>query len=147
MIWVIVANSNDCRIYNYNKRKDNLTLLKELSHPENRLKTGDFLTTDKPGHYQANATARGAYSPHMDPKEVEIDRFSREIADQLDKGRKTNAYEKLIIITEPHMNGLLFQHLNKHVQELVINNIQKDLQKLSDDKLRDFLQIHAQYPD
>lgn len=125
MIWVITGNTNNCRIYNYNKNHSQLSLLKEITHPELRLKTSDTFTSDKPGHYQTNESARGAYSPHMDAKEIEIDRFSREIADELDVGRRTNSYEHLIIIMPPHINGLLFKHTNDHVKRLVINNIQR----------------------
>lgn len=147
MIFVVNANTNSCQIYHYDKTHSQLTLVKEMSHPEIKLKASEFLTTDKPGRYQNSTSAGGAYSPRMDPKEVEIDRFSREIALELDKGRKANAYDKLIIITEPHMNGLIFQHLDKHVKDLVINNIQKDLQHMSEKELAEFLKKHAQYPD
>lgn len=147
MIWIATANTNTCRIYSYDKNHSKLSLLKEITHPEMRLKTSDFLTTDRPGHYQASGSARGAYSPHMDAKEVEIDNFSREITEELDKGRKANLYEKLILISAPHMHGLINQHLNKHVKALVINNIEKDLLHLSEHELVEFLQKHAQYSD
>jgi len=148
MLWVINTNTNACHIYHYQKSPAQLTLLKEIKHPENRLKKSDFLTSDKPGHYQSDMSGTGgAFVPHTDPKEVEIDNFSREIARELNHGRTTNAYEKLIIITPPHMNGLLFQHLDKHVKELVVNNIQKDLQHLTHKELLTFLQADAKYPD
>lgn len=146
MIWIATANTNTCRIYSYDKNHSKLSLLKEIQHPEMRLKTSDSLTTDRPGHYQANESARGAYSPHRDAKEVKIDNFSREIAEELDQGRKANSYEKLILIASPHMHGLINHHLNKHVKDLVINNIEKDLQHLNARELLDFLQAHAQYP-
>lgn len=144
MIWVTTATTNACSIYNYDKQHATLSLLKEIKHPELKLKNSD-MTSDKPGHYQAG-DARGAYSPHTDAKHVEIDRFSKEIADELDKGRKDNSYKSLIIITPPHMNGLLFQHLNKHVKELIIHNIQKDLLHLNHRDLLEFLKTNAQYP-
>ena len=142
MIWVVTANTNTCRFYNYDKNHSKLSLLKEISRPEIRLKASDSLTTDRPGHYQINESARGAYSPHTEPKEVEIDNFSREIAQELNKGRNANAYEKLILIALPHMHGLLDLHLNKHVKELVINSIQKDLQHLNNMELVEFLKTH-----
>ena len=147
MIWVVIANTNTYRIFNYDKNHAKLSLLKEISHPEMRLKASDTLTTDRPGHYQISESARGAYSPHMDAKEVEIDNFSREIAEELDKGRKIHAYEKLIIIAPPHMHGLLNHHFNKHVKDLVVNSIQKDLHHLSNHELVEFLQTHVQYAD
>ena len=79
MILVVTANSNACRIYRYNKHPAQLTLLSEINHPDSKLKTGDLIS-DRPGHYQAGGTAgRGAYSPHMEAKEVEIDNFSEKL--------------------------------------------------------------------
>ena len=147
MIWVVIANSNDSRIYHYDKNHSHLTLIKEINHPELKLKTSEIFTSDRPGKYKSNNSAHGAYSPHMDPKEVEIDKFSREIALELNKGRNAHAYDKLILITPPHMNGLIYKHLNQHVKNLVINNIQKDLQHFNDHELLNFLKSHTQYPD
>ncbi len=145
MEWVIITNTNTCRIYNYDKKHVKLSLLTEISHPDLKLKTSDVITTERPGHYHKGESARGAYEPRMDPKEVEIDRFSHEIAALLDKGRNENAYEKLIIITAPHMNGLLFKHLNKHVKELVAKNIQKDLLNMNEREITDFIKTHTQF--
>jgi protein required for attachment to host cells len=147
MTWIVTANTNTCRIYSYDKNHSKISLLKEIQHPEMRLKTSDTLTSDRPGHYQTNGSARGAYSPHTEAKAVEIDNFSREIAEELDKGRKANSYEKLILISAPHMHGLINHHLNKHVKNLVINNIEKDFLHLNERELVEFLQTHMQYPD
>ncbi|MEO8402788.1 MAG: host attachment protein [Gammaproteobacteria bacterium] len=147
MIYVVNTNTNNCKIYHYEKNPARLTLLKEINHPEIKLKKSDYLTSDKPGRYKNDAAGGGAYQQRTDPKEVEIDNFSRDIARELDQGRTKNNFEKLILIAPSHMTGLLFQHLNKHVKELVINNIQKDLQHLKDHELLEYLQVNAQYPD
>jgi len=145
MIWVVTTNTNTCRIYHYQKKPTQLTLLKEIAHPENKLHNQD-LVSDKPGHYQARDAAHGTYSPHMEAKEIDIDNFSREIATELDQGRNNQSYEQLIIIASPHMSGLLFQHINKHVKEMVRHNIHKDLLNLPHHELLEFLQANAQYP-
>jgi protein required for attachment to host cells len=147
MTWVITANSSTCHIYNYDKSSSQLTLLKEILHPESRVKKSDELTSDKPGHFKTNGSAHGSYCQRTDPKEVEFENFSREIAKELDQGRNSNLYKQLIIITPPHMNGLLNQHMNKHVKDLIVNNIQKDAHHLKDHELLQFLKTNAQYPD
>ena len=145
MIWVINTNSNVCRIYDYQKAPGALTLLKELKHPESRGKKENYLTSDKPGAYTAGDVAHGTHSPHTDPKTVEIEKFSREIASELDHGRKVNLFEKLIIITPPQMSGLLLNQLDKHVKEKVTHKFQKDLLHLSEKELLDYLKEHAKY--
>lgn len=146
LTWVINTDSNTCRIYTYNKKTHQLALIKEIQHPENKLRDID-LTADKPGHYRTDGSAHGAYSQPSDPKEIKIADFSREIAKELDHGRNTHAFSKLIMIAPPHMNGLLFQHINKHVKELVTHNIEKDMLHLADHELLNFLTEHTRYSD
>jgi len=146
MILVVNANSSACRFYHYNKHRSELTLLKEIQHPENKLKNSE-LTSDKISHYQANHSGQNAYSPHMDARETKINHFTREIAQVLDHERKQHTFKKLILIAPPHLHGLLFQHLNKHVIELITNNIQKDLYHFTDHELINYLGDHAQFPD
>lgn len=144
MIWVVTANTNTCRIYDYDKKSKQLNLLREIQHPENRQKTSELLT-DRPGHYQTRGTARGAYSSRTGAKEVEINNFAREIAEELNSARNEHEFEQLIIISPPHMNGILFQHINKHIKDVVIHNIKKDLHHLTDSDLLDFLQTNTKY--
>jgi protein required for attachment to host cells len=145
MIWVVIFNSIECRIYNY-KKQEELRLLKEIQHPENKLRDIE-LTSDKPGHYKTNLATRGTYVQRTDPKEIKIEEFVREIAKELEHGRGKNFYENLILISPPHVGGLLSQHLNKHVKELVRNNIHKDIISLPDQELINFLHTYAKYPD
>lgn len=126
-MWVISTDSNHCRIYRYDYAAQTLEKVKEINHPELRLKNSEFLTSDKPGHYQGSDSAGGAYSPHTDPKEVKIIEFVREIDQFLNQSRNKNLYGQLMIIAPPHMDGLLLKHLDKQVVKLVTHTIRKDL--------------------
>lgn len=139
MLWIITANSNLCRIYHLEKHPEKITLLKEINHPENKLKKSEYLTSDRPGHYQTDATLHGSYAPHTDPKEVEADNFSREIANELNQGRNNHAYQNLIIVMPPHMNGLLAKHIDKHVKDLIKDEILKDVMSLPNHELLGFI--------
>ncbi len=116
--------------------------MKEVSHPSNKAKTGEYLTSDRPGHYKSATTSHGAFVPRTDPKEAEIDKFSREIAEALNQGRNANAYTSLILVTPPHITGLLSQHLDKHVKPLIKKEIQKDIMQYSQHELIAFLKDH-----
>lgn len=145
MSWVVVTNTNICRIYDYTQPQE-LTLLKTLEHPENKLKDSEIVA-DKPGHYKSQTTNRGAYTQRTDPKENEINVFAREIAQELEAARKTNHCNSLIIIAETRMLGLLNQHLDKNTKKLIRNRLQKDLPNISIPELIDFLHTHAQFSD
>lgn len=146
MILVVNANSNDCRIYHYDKNPCRLILLKELSHPDSKLKNGE-LTADREGRYKSNQSGRGAYSPRTEAKEVEIINFSREIAEDLNQRRNSNGFAKLILIAAPHMYGLISQHLNKHVTPLITKHIEKDLMYMKEHELLDYLKNNTQFAD
>lgn len=151
MILVLITNTNSCKIYQYVKSPAKLSLLNAIQHPENKLKSGE-LVSDRPGHYQggsggAGQAARGAFSFPSDPKQIEIDNFARQIAVLLNEERNKNAFDKLIVVAPPHMDGLLMQHLNKHVKGMVTNNIKKDIMHYNDHDLLHFLHENAQFPD
>lgn len=147
MIWVVNTNTNTCHIYQFQKKPAHIQLLKEIHHPENRSKKGDYFTSDKPGQYHGVDTIRGAYSPETDPREVEIENFSREIAHQLEQGRNQQGYQQLVIIAPPHMNGLLFRHLTPLVRKMVRNNIKKDFPHITESELLHFLIDNTRFPD
>jgi protein required for attachment to host cells len=143
MIWVINSNSNTCRIYQYNKPNAKLALIKEILHPENRLHNYD-LTSDGPGRYRASGGGHGSFVP-SDPKDVHIDNFMRDVARELNTERAKHSFEKLILISPSHTNGLLMQHMDKHVKDLIITTIQKDLLHLNEQDLLSVLDSTPNY--
>lgn len=138
MYWVVLTNTNLYRIYQFEKGSEQLSLLKEISHPESKSKSSD-LGADRPGHYGTSSNTRGAYSPHATPKEDEIDKFLRMLADELEAGRTNNHYEGLILISPPKVNGTLAKHLNKNVEQLIIKDIKKDHTHFAIHELKKFM--------
>lgn len=134
--WMVIFDSTRCRVYDYNKSQ--LMLIKEIEHSENKLRDID-ITSDKPGRYETGTHAHGTFSQESDPREIQIEHFSREISNILEHGRNHHAYEKLIVIASPHMHGLLLNHINKHVKDLIAHNIEKNLMQLSEGDLLDYV--------
>jgi protein required for attachment to host cells len=138
MTWVLLMNSNEYRIFSFSKKNKTLSLIKESHHPENKGRNED-LVSDRPGHYNTNNSAGGAYAQHTDPKEVKVDQFVHEIGKALDDARNHQQFEKLIIIAPPKTYGQLSQHLNKNVEKMVTQHIQKDLVFFKEHELLNFL--------
>ena len=130
--WVVVADSAQCKIYEYNHHPEQVEFVKEIAHPESYLKDYE-LATDKQGHIM-----RGNYC-NSDPKQVQIFNFSKEIAKLLDKDRKNKSFEHLILISSPHMHGLITKHLHKDVKKMIDLDIQKGLMHYTQLKLLHFL--------
>lgn len=140
MKWILVTNGNRCCIYQFKKSSKELVFLKELSHPESRLQ-GIDLKTDRPGHYQTSGSARGAYSPHEEPKEHEVQVFLKSISEELNKDKSTNQYDQLILIAPPHVNGSLQKSLSKNVKQSITINLKKDYTHLTTKELLETLQL------
>ncbi len=138
MKWIMLANSNDCRIYEYDRHNKHLALVEEISHPENRLKVHD-LTSDSPGHYKSGSNNRGSYEPAVSPLDTSIDEFAREMAERLDAGRNQHEYDDIVLMMSSKMEGLLNKHLNKHTKALVKQIVQKNVVFLSDHELSLYL--------
>lgn len=144
MKWIIIANTNQCRIYDYNKKLNTLKLIRLIDHPENKLKDHE-ITSDRPGHYTASGasgSSRGAFSQPTDPAEIKIDSFARELASQLDEARNDHVYDELGVVMPAQMEGLLNNHLNKNVKALIKHNLKKNVMHLSEPELLKYLNEH-----
>jgi protein required for attachment to host cells len=139
MIWVISLNSSLGHIYSYEPKQHTLTLLDSLENPSGQLKGRDLIS-DRPGHYQTPNTAKGAYEWSTSPHEVEIDRFTKELAALLKKGLDNHQYAQLILCALPHVGGSLLNNLDKQVAQSLLVNIKKNFVESDPKVLVDYLQ-------
>ncbi|MCC6534724.1 MAG: host attachment protein [Burkholderiales bacterium] len=137
--WILVANAAVATVYCNEGPKKGLARVKTLEHAASREKGAD-LSSDRPGHNQSSGNRHGAFVPAKMPKEVEAERFALEIARVLDHGRTQNAYQRLILVASPHFMGLIKQHLEGHVRQLVSESIEKDYTKLNERELAPHLE-------
>lgn len=144
MKWIMVANSNDCKIFKYDKNIHKISFVAEISHPENRLREKE-LVADTYGMYQNIGMRRGSYEPETTHVELAMDNFAREMASRLDAARIKKLYDDLILLMPSAMGGKLFKHLNKHVLSKVRKVIQKNLVNLSEYELKEYLSEHLKY--
>mgnify|MGYP001563900113 CR=1 FL=1 len=138
MIWVISLNSSLGHIYSYEPKKHKLILLKSLENPSAKLKESD-LVSDRPGHYQTMHSAKGAYEAASSPHEVELDHFTKILADFLKKGLDNHQYKQLILCSEPHVGGILLINLDKQVEKKLLVNIKKNFVEENESVLLNYL--------
>ncbi|OGV36004.1 MAG: hypothetical protein A3E88_08110 [Legionellales bacterium RIFCSPHIGHO2_12_FULL_35_11] len=138
MKWIMIANSNDCRIYQYDKSLKRLQLIDEINHPENRLKEQD-LVSDKSGELQSRNTIGSSYQPEYSQIEIAANNFAREMAEKLNDGRIKHLYDGIILLMPSTIGGMLFKHLNKNVFGFIQKSIQKNIIKFSDLELKKYL--------
>src|ERR1700682_4046901 len=94
--WILFADASSARLYQSQAPARELTLLRELSHPERRAKEMDLVSHQPRRVKQSRAAARPAleYPQH---KKVEADRFARQLVGLLERGLDDGAYERLIL--------------------------------------------------
>lgn len=95
-----------------------------LLHPESRMK-GSNIASDRPGHYKSRADGHGAFVERSDPKDYKADRFANEISHYVKDAHNKNKYRELIIAASPPFHGLIKKHLEKGVEESVVNILKK----------------------
>ncbi|MFM2323023.1 MAG: hypothetical protein RLZZ225_1176 [Pseudomonadota bacterium] len=125
MIWIISLNSSLGHIYSYEPKKHQLKLLETLENPAGKLKTSDLIS-DVPGHYKTSHATKGAYEWPSDPHDVEVDRFTKNLASLLKKGHDEHHFTQLILCAPPHVGGILLSNLDKQVEQALLTNIKKN---------------------
>ncbi|MBW7860349.1 MAG: host attachment protein [Rhodocyclaceae bacterium] len=137
--WILVANASLARLYENLGPNKGLRLVKELIHPESRLKNAD-LVTDRPGSMASNGNAPGAKTPQTLPKEHEARVFAQELAQELYAGRTRNAFRRAIVFAPPAFMGLLNSVLDSPTAQLITDRFEKDYTKSPEPRLKEHLE-------
>jgi len=134
--WILVCNASRARVFSTPGRGRPWTLVRELNHPESRLK-GQAISADKPGRVQqsAGAGSRPAMEPSTPVKEVEAQRFAELLAKVAEDGHGHNTYARLLLVAPPHFLGLVRQALPEQVRKRVTRSVDKDYTTLREDEL------------
>jgi protein required for attachment to host cells len=107
--WILVADSSRARLLNTDRSFTDPTLVQELDHPDSRAKTSELVagSRGRTSPRNSDSTRRAAMEPSTSPKDVEIDRFSRELADLLHDLHVSNELSSLVLIAPPEFLGRL----------------------------------------
>jgi protein required for attachment to host cells len=133
--WILVANASLAKLYENLGPNKGLRLVKELLHPESRLKNSE-LVTDRPGSMGSPVSGRGAKQPQTMPKDHEAKVFAQRIAQELYKGRTNNAYGRAIVFAPPNFMGMLNGVLDQPTAQLISDRFEKDYTKSPEPQLR-----------
>lgn len=140
-IGVIVCNHSRARLF----KADARSLVEELAdqvNPAARLREQD-LTTDAPGKYRGGGSGgqRHAEDPRTSPHEKAAEHFARDIAATVEDAVAGHGLDKLYVVAEPDMLGLLRKALSEGARRLVVQEIAKDVVARSPAEIRDFLPV------
>jgi protein required for attachment to host cells len=134
--WILAADSAYAKILRTDKKKGALELIRELEHPESRMKDSD-LYDDSPGRaFVSHGQGRHAMENEVDAKKMESIRFAQELADELKKAAAEDQFHKLYILAAPAFLGELREKLDSSVTSRIVQEIPKDVVKETPEKIR-----------
>lgn len=137
--WILVANASLARLYAHLGPKKGLQLVKEIVHPESRMKNTDLIT-DRAGQLQAAGSGHGAREPSSAPKLHAARAFAQKLAKELYMGRSRNRFGRAILIAPPAFMGMINATLDRPTAQLVTDRFEKDYTKSTEPALRDHLE-------
>lgn len=137
--WILVANASQARIYLRNGIKSELSLVKEMVHPESRMKNAE-LVTDRAGYMQGTGNGHGSKQPQTEPKQNEALHFAQELAQELNHGRCNQQFERIVLVAPPAFMGLLGEKIDVQTAKLVDDKIGKDYTQSNEKELISYLE-------
>lgn len=104
--WILIANATHARLLQ-RVHGERLVVRKSFTHPQGRSKISE-LADDRVGHERSDRGFGGiAYSPRMDAKQKEHERFARELADYLEREAQQGTFESLeLFVSSPFLGEL-----------------------------------------
>lgn len=124
-LWILVGNASRMRLFSADERGEDWNLLEEFRHDESRARNADLQEQrDNP-----NAGTLHGPAPENETdgrRELEHDRFARELSGRLDRGVDIHSFEKLIIAAPPEFLGKLRKALSKRVLQRLVLDLDAD---------------------
>ncbi len=135
-VWVVAADSSRAKILESPNRVGPLVEIHDLQHPESRVKNRD-LDADEPGRsFDSGGQGRHAMEPGTEAKEVEAERFAKQLADFLKENSDHGRFERLVLAAPPGFLGLLRESLDKTVENKISAEVIKDVVAEPPDEIR-----------
>lgn len=125
-LWILVGNASRARLFATDaKAEGDWLLVEEFQHDESRAKSSElFNQPDNP-----NAGTLHKPQPENEPdarRELEHDRFARELSGYLDKAHDRHAFDKLVIAAPPEFLGRIRRLLSSRVKQRVLLDVDSD---------------------
>jgi len=136
MIWILVANQAEARIYSADRIHGSLVLVNTLSHAPGSAHVRDLIS-DAPGRvHDRTGLARHSLEPNTSVKEEERRRFVKELVDQLKTAYFQGKFDQLVLLVAPAVLGVIRKQLSGKLAKTVIKEITKDVVSLDVSKIQ-----------
>ncbi len=106
------------------------------SHREQDIKPDHLLSAERPGRVHESANVSRHAIERDDLHQRQKERFTRALAEDLDKRLGNGEYDRLLIAAPPDTLGVLRSAMSPRVQAVILGEIAKDLTKVPNTELR-----------
>lgn len=137
---IVACSGSVARLWRSESRFGDWQALVEMRHPESTSRDGD-LASDRPGRaFDSFGSGRHAMSPGSSAHQQELQRFALEVADYINNGVSSGAFEKVVLLAEPGFLGHLRNKLSGAAASAVIMSAPKNLASLDEAQIRHYFQ-------
>jgi protein required for attachment to host cells len=146
MRYILVADASRARLF-HEGAKDDYRVVQEFAHEESRARARDLMADANGrkaagpsvgGNHGGSAVSQGVgrpgVAPRTEPKEVEAEKFARELASAVE-AKLHNHEDRLVLVAPPQFLGLLKSSLSAPIAKRVERTLDKDLTKLEEREL------------
>jgi protein required for attachment to host cells len=135
--WVLIASKSKAKIFEIIKNKPHLKLVMKLENPKAKMKNKD-LETDRPG-VTRGPSGRTALRSKKGTQDHEMEVFSKQILDEINKGKNENQFDKIIMVVDPGFEAHLKNHMKTQVRKSIFQTIPKNYMNTPEKEVEDLL--------
>jgi protein required for attachment to host cells len=138
--WIVVADSSRARIFELQEQEPQLHEIEDMVNPAGRSNSND-LRSDERGRFYGKGERNQAHTadPAVTPVEHENELFAHSVAQRLEQARNEHCYSQLSLLAAPKFLGLLRANLSKEAQQLVCQELAKDVSGMNSPQLEEYL--------
>lgn len=133
--WFVVADGEHARVLAHSPEggfEDSLALDSAAAHRRAR-----DLGADRPGRaFESAGGAHHAIAPRSDPHRRAKTDFARIVADEIGRGQRQGAFDRLALVAPPPILEAIKEHLDAECGKRLDGELAKDLTKLPEAELR-----------
>jgi protein required for attachment to host cells len=149
-LWIVTANAGCAHVYLQSDPSAPLEEVGELVNGKSSLHTSET-ESDRLGQHAASnsvhsvgaPTQPSGYQPNQTPAEHSTEVFARNVSRFLLHGYQDGHFQRLVLVASPEFLGVLRSVLDPRLEEVVINEINKDYTRCSPRELSAHLQAAA----
>ncbi len=137
--WVLIADAGRARLLSAAGRRDRLELIQIFRNPQG-MQHASELVSDGLGRVDKSCgNVMSAMEPRTDPHEQKAVEFARALADVLDEAAAGERFDELVLVAPAHFLGLLRSHLGPATAGRVVDELPKDLTRMSPMRVASYL--------